>query len=90
MDSSEPGPINLGSDQGIKIIDVAKKIIELAGSKSTITFKAAPSYMAKQSLPDISLAKDKLGWFPLVSLEDGLKKTIEKMKISLQQVKPTI
>ena len=86
MDSSELGPINLGSDQGVKIVEVAQKIIELTDSQSEIVFEAPPPYTAKQGLPDISLAKDRLGWFPLVKLEDGLRKTIEIMRVEKRRI----
>lgn len=86
MESSETGPINLGDDQPVKIIEVAQKIIELIGSKSTIKFVSPLSYTNKQAIPNISLAKKKLEWLPLVSLEDGLRKTIEIMKISKRRV----
>jgi nucleoside-diphosphate-sugar epimerase len=76
-------PVNLGNSQGAKLKEVAQKIIELSGSHVPLSVtqeKTGIGYQIKQSLPDITLAREKLGWFPLVNLNDGLKKTIEYMK----------
>lgn len=77
MNSDETGPINLGDSQEYKLGDVAKKIIDMCGSKSKIKFAKPLTFMNPLGLPDISLAKEKLEWYPLVSLEQGLKKTID-------------
>jgi len=71
------GPINLGNPVESTILELAQKIIELTASKSKIIFKPLPADDPKQRQPDIALAKEKLNWEPKVSLEDGLKKTIE-------------
>ena len=73
----DPGPVNIGSDYDIKLVDVAKKIIELTGSASKVTFEPAILFMSQLGLPDLTKAKDQLGWIPLVTLEQGLKKSIE-------------
>lgn len=90
MGSSEPGPMNIGSIDEYRLEDIAKKIIEIAGSKSKIVFEAPLAYTHVQGMPDISLAKEKLAWFPLVKLEQGLKETVEEMKASrvLKPLKP--
>ncbi|MBU4332085.1 GDP-mannose 4,6-dehydratase [Patescibacteria group bacterium] len=80
MASSEPGPINIGSAEEYRLEDIAKQIIDLAGSKSKTAFEAPPPYTTVQNVPDLTLVKEKLGWFPLVKLEEGLKETIEKMR----------
>jgi len=71
------GPINLGSAEDLKLIDVAKKIIEMTGSSSKIVFAESLLFMTPLGLPDISRAKELLGWVPLVRLEDGLQKTVD-------------
>ncbi len=71
------GPVNLGNPDEYKIIELAKIIIEMTNSKSKIVYKDIPSDDPKQRKPDISLAKEKLGWEPAVPLREGLKKTIE-------------
>ncbi len=71
------GPVNLGSDQDIRLIDVANKIIEMTGSSSKIVFESPLLFMTPLGLPDIRKAKELLGWMPLVRLEDGLQKAID-------------
>ncbi|PIV13151.1 NAD-dependent dehydratase [Candidatus Jorgensenbacteria bacterium CG_4_8_14_3_um_filter_38_10] len=74
------GPVNLGNPIEISILELAKKVIKLTGSKSKIIFKPLPADDPKQRQPDITLAKEKLNWEPKISLEDGLIKTIEYFK----------
>jgi UDP-glucuronate decarboxylase len=71
------GPVNIGSDLDIPIVDVAQRIIEMTGSTSRITFQPPLMFMTQLGLPDITKAKDKLGWLPLIGLDDGLKKAID-------------
>ena len=83
MDQGDASPVNLGQEQAVAIADLARQIIELVGSKSQIeTKEEMPSYYHRQLLPDISLAKDKLGWFPITLLQDGLRHTVEFLKAS--------
>ncbi|MFA5084530.1 MAG: UDP-glucuronic acid decarboxylase family protein, partial [Candidatus Paceibacterota bacterium] len=74
------GPVNLGNPSEYTISEMAQKIIELTGSKSEIVFKPLPSDDPKQRRPDISLAKEKLGWEPKISLDEGLIKTVDYFK----------
>lgn len=74
------GPVNLGNPVETSILDFAKFIIELTGSKSKIVFLPLPSDDPTQRKPDISLAKEKLNWEPSVDVKDGLLKTIEYFK----------
>ena len=74
------GPVNLGNPEEYRIIDLAKKIIDLTGSRSKIVFKPLPQDDPKRRCPDITLAKEKLGWEPRTPIEEGLKKTIEWFK----------
>lgn len=71
------GPVNLGSDLDMPLIDVAQRIIEMTGSTSRITFEPPLLFMTPLGLPSITKAKDKLGWLPLVRLDEGLKRTID-------------
>ncbi len=77
MESQENGPINLGNPEEYRIVDVAKKIIEMTGSSSTLSYGPRPSDDPARRMPDITLAKKKLNWEPSISLEVGLHRTIE-------------
>ena len=70
------GPVNIGNPGEFSILELAQKVIDMTGSKSEIIFKALPSDDPLQRKPDITLAKEALGWEPVVRLEEGLKKTI--------------
>jgi len=71
------GAINLGSDEEVKLVDVARKIIELTGSASQIRYEAPLLFMTPLGLPDLTKAKERLGWIPLVRLEDGLSRAVD-------------
>jgi len=73
-------PVNIGNPQEMTILELAKKIIEITGSKSPIIYKSLPVDDPKVRQPDITKAKTLLGWEPKVSLEEGLRKTIEWFK----------
>ena len=77
------GPVNLGNPGEITILGLAQKIIELTGSKSEIAYEPLPEDDPHQRQPEISLAKEKLGWEPKTKLEDGLRKTIEYFRTML-------
>ena len=70
------GPVNLGNPGEFTIRQLAEKVIELTGSSSRLVFKPLPSDDPLQRQPDISLAKEKLGWSPVVQLDQGLASTI--------------
>lgn len=93
MKSGEAGPINLGNPETHRITDVAHSVIRLTNSRSTIRYEAHLPYTAKQGVPNIRLAKEKLGWFPVVPLEDGLVRTIDYMRgsraLTIESFQPT-
>jgi len=70
-------PVNIGNSNEMSLLSLAKKIIELTGSKSVIEYKSLPTDDPKVRRPDIAKAKAQLGWQSVVSLDDGLKKTID-------------
>ena len=74
------GPINTGNPTEFTILEIAEKIIDITGTKSIIEYKSLPQDDPTQRRPDITLAKEKLGWEPKIKLEDGLLKTIEYFK----------
>jgi UDP-glucuronate decarboxylase len=69
--------VNLGHDQIYKMNDVAAKIIEMTNSSSQIKYEDPLVFLTPKGIPDLTRAKEQLGWIPLVRLEDGLKKTID-------------
>lgn len=71
------GPVNVGNDGEYTILNLAKMIIELTNSNSQIVFKPLPSDDPCQRRPDLTLAKEKLNYVPMVHVKDGLMKTIE-------------
>lgn len=75
-DDSFTGPVNTGNPGEFTILELAKNVIDLVGAKSEIIFEPLPSDDPRQRQPDITLAKEKLGWEPTVNLRDGLVKTI--------------
>jgi UDP-glucuronate decarboxylase len=70
------GPVNVGNPGEFTILELAQKIIDLTGSHSELVFKPLPSDDPTQRCPNITVAREKLGWEPGIRLEDGLKKTI--------------
>lgn len=76
MESDLIGPVNLGNPNEIKIIELAKTILKLTNSKSEIVFRPLPPDDPIRRCPDITLARKRLNWQPIVPLEEGLKETI--------------
>ncbi len=75
--SKNPGPVNFGGDEDLKLADVAGKVIAMTSSSSQVKFEAPLLFMTPLGLPDTRKAVDELGWIPLVRLDDSLKRTIE-------------
>ncbi len=71
------GPINIGNPDEFTILELAKKVIDMTGSRSKVIYESLPADDPKQRQPDITQAKEFLGWEPEVSLKQGLKPTIE-------------
>ena len=82
MDSREgfTGPVNLGNPAEFTMLELAKKVIGLTGSKSQIIHMPLPSDDPKQRKPVIDVAKKELGWEPYIMLEEGLERTIDYFK----------
>src|SRR4051794_34742153 len=77
MESGVHEPVNIGNPNEMTLLEMAKAVIELTESRSEIVFEALPVDDPKVRQPDISRAKDLLGWEPEVDLRDGLRKTID-------------
>src|SRR3954468_7114404 len=76
-DDDFTGPVNIGNPHECTVLELAERIIELAGSKSEIEFAPLPSDDPSRRCPDITLARAMLGWEPRVPLDEGLLQTIE-------------
>jgi UDP-glucuronate decarboxylase len=75
-DDAFTGPVNLGNPTETSVLDLARLVIELTGSRSELCFEPLPPDDPLQRCPDISLARERLGWEPTVTLRDGLERTI--------------
>jgi dTDP-glucose 4,6-dehydratase len=74
-------PVNIGNPSEMSLLDLAETVIEVTGSRSEIVFEALPEDDPRVRQPDISTARDVLGWEPEVELREGLKRTIEQAGI---------
>lgn len=79
------GPVNLGNPNEMTIADLAKRVIQLTGSRSKIVKRPLPQDDPTRRQPDIDLAKKELQWAPTVDLDEGLKRTIEDFEARLAQ-----
>lgn len=70
------GPVNIGNPVEMTMLELAENVLRLTNSTAKLIFQPLPQDDPKQRRPDISLAKNELGWEPTVSLADGLKETI--------------
>ena len=84
------GPVNLGNPDEFTILELAKRTIDLTGSKSKIAFRPLPQDDPAQRRPDIRLATTELGWRPQVPLERGLLRTIEYFETVLRARRPPV
>ena len=71
------GPVNIGNPGEFTMMELAENVLRLTGSKSKIVFQPLPADDPRQRKPDITLAKEKLGWQPEVPLDEGLRRTID-------------
>jgi dTDP-glucose 4,6-dehydratase len=88
MMGAERGPVNLGNPTELTMLQFAREIIRLTGSKSRITFKPLPQDDPKQRRPDITRARRVLQWEPQVGLAAGLEKTIAHFRARLGARRP--
>jgi len=77
MASEVTDPVNLGNSDSKTLTEVTDTIIEMVGSQSTVEYTKGYEYTLRAAIPDIGKAKTELNWFPLVSLEDGLREAID-------------
>ncbi|MDD4651043.1 MAG: SDR family oxidoreductase [Methanothrix sp.] len=87
LDDAKGAIANIGNDKETKIIDMARKVLEITNSGSDMTFHSLPVDDPIRRKPDISRARELLGWEPKVSLEDGLRVTIEWFRSQRREAK---
>jgi len=88
LDCNHHLPINIGNPHEMTVLEFAKKIIKLTGSKSPIVYKPLPEDDPQVRQPDIAKAKKLLGWEPKVALDEGLAQTIDYFRARLKERKP--
>ncbi len=83
MSTDMSGPINIGSDIRINLTELANMIIQILGADSRINYSKELLFMKPLSLPDLTKAKNELGWLPVVTLNKGLELTIEDLRANV-------
>jgi dTDP-glucose 4,6-dehydratase len=76
-ESGHHNPVNIGNPNEFTLLELAKAVIDVTGSRSEIVFEALPTDDPQVRQPDISLAREILGWEPAVDLREGLRRTID-------------
>jgi UDP-glucuronate decarboxylase len=84
-DDSVIGPINIGNPAEISVRELAKRIVNLSGARSEIVTRPLPQDDPVQRCPDISLARERLGWEPRTGLDDELKRMIAFFRAMLSR-----
>jgi UDP-glucuronate decarboxylase len=79
------GPVNIGNPREFTMIQLAELVLKMTGSRSKLVFKPLPSDDPRQRQPNISLAKEVLGWSPTTDLEQGLERTIKYFRDRAKQ-----
>ncbi len=88
-DDGFAGPMNLGNPVEVSVRELAETIVRMTGSRSEIVFKALPENDPVRRKPDISMAKERLGWEPITDLTKGLTQTIEYFSHRLSREMPS-
>ena len=77
-ESGHHEPVNIGNPHEFTLLELAQAVVELTGSRSEIVHEALPIDDPKVRRPDITLARELLGWEPKVELREGLKRTLDE------------
>jgi dTDP-glucose 4,6-dehydratase len=85
LDGEHTGPINIGNPDEFTMLELAELVVELTGSTAGVTFHPLPADDPKQRRPDITLARELLGWSPTVDLRTGLTRTIDHFATTLRR-----
>jgi dTDP-glucose 4,6-dehydratase len=84
LDSNDPMPFNIGSQDEISVRDLAQLIGRMAGSDSRVEFRPLPVDDPRQRRPDTTRAREVLGWAPTVGMEDGLRRTMDYFRSAIE------
>ena len=85
LDGDEIGPVNIGNPNEFTMLELADLVLEVTGSPSEIVYEPLPVDDPKQRRPDITLAKETLGWEPQIQLREGLTRTAEHFRTVVQR-----
>ena len=77
LDSNLTGPVNIGNPHEFTMLELARQVLDLTGASSSLEFRPLPADDPVQRRPDITQAREKLGWEPRIQLAEGLERTIE-------------
>jgi dTDP-glucose 4,6-dehydratase len=77
LDSDHVGPVNIGNPDEFTVLELARRVLQVTGSSSEVTFEPLPVDDPRQRRPDITLARSLLGWEPRIGLEEGLRRTAQ-------------
>jgi dTDP-glucose 4,6-dehydratase len=80
-ESGYHNPVNIGNPNEFTLLELAEAVIDVTGSRSEIVFEALPTDDPQVRRPDITLAREILGWEPKIDLREGLRRTIEDMGV---------
>jgi dTDP-glucose 4,6-dehydratase len=83
LDSSDPMPFNIGTQDEVTMLELAELVRRLSGSRSEIEFRPLPQDDPRQRRPDTTRAREILGWAPRTSMEDGLRRTLEYFRAAV-------
>jgi dTDP-glucose 4,6-dehydratase len=75
-------PVNIGNPNEFTLLELAKAVVEVTGSRSEIVFEALPTDDPQVRQPDITLARELLGWEPTVELREGLRRTLDSAGVA--------
>jgi dTDP-glucose 4,6-dehydratase len=84
LDSDLTGPVNIGNPAEFSVAELARLVLEVTGSESDIVYEPLPVDDPRQREPDVTLAREQLGWEPVVPLREGLERTADWFRRSLR------